>query len=62
MEDDYKRFCLKCGWLDTDYGCVSPPFEEVWQCEMYRYYHQEEVKQFEKDMEEWKNTRNNAPG
>lgn len=53
MNDDYKRFCMKCGWNDADYGCISPSHEEVFQCPMYMHYHPEEVKQFEKDMEEW---------
>lgn len=53
MDEDYKRFCMKCGWNDEDYGCTSPRNEAVFQCPMYMYYHPEEVEQFEKDMEEW---------
>ena len=53
MDEDYKRFCLKCGWNDEDYGCTSPMHEAIFQCDMYRHYHPEEVRQFEKDMEEW---------
>lgn len=53
MDYDYKRFCLKCGWNDEDYGCTCPKREEVYQCPMYMHYHPEEVKQFEHDMEEW---------
>lgn len=45
--DDYKKFCLKCGWNDSDYGCTSPPNEEVYQCPLYMYYHPEEVALFE---------------
>jgi hypothetical protein len=44
--DDYKRFCLKCGWNDLDYGCTSPSGEDVYQCPMYIHYHPEEVKEF----------------
>jgi len=53
MDEDYKRFCLKCGWNDEDYGCTSPRNEEVYQCPMYMHYHPEEVEKFEKAMEEW---------
>lgn len=49
MED----YCRKCGWNDSDYGCASPPGEELWQCPLYRAKHPKEVEQFEKDMEEW---------
>lgn len=52
MEDDYKRFCVKCGWLDSDYGCISPPGEEVYQCPMYMFYHPEEVEEFNKWVEQ----------
>lgn len=52
MEDDYKRFCVKCSWLDSDYGCISPPGEEVYQCPMYMYYHPEEVEKFNKWVEQ----------
>ena len=53
MDEDYKRFCLRCGWNDPDFGCVSPMHEAVWQCDMYRFYHPEEVKQAEKEMEDF---------
>lgn len=53
MDDDYKRFCLRCGWNDPDFGCVSPMHEAVWQCDMYRFYHPEELKQAEKEMEDF---------
>lgn len=53
LDDDYKRFCMKCAWNDADYGCTSPAGEEVYQCEMYMHYHPEEVRQFEKDIQEW---------
>lgn len=53
MDDDYRRFCLKCSWNDVDMGCTSPRGEEIWQCPMYIHYHPEEVKEFEKSMEEW---------
>ena len=53
MDEDYKRFCLKCGWNDADYGCKSPSREAIWQCPMYMHYHPEEVEKFEKAMEEW---------
>lgn len=52
-EKDYKRFCLHCGWLDADYGCMSPTHERIWQCPMYRHYHPEEVEQFDAEMEKW---------
>jgi len=51
--DDYRKFCTKCGWNDPDYGCVSPPGEEVYQCPMYIHYHPEEVEAFNRSMEEW---------
>ena len=51
--DDYTKFCMKCGWNDPDYGCISPSGEDVWQCDLYRFYHPEEVEQFNRDMEEW---------
>ena len=51
--DDYKKFCMKCGWNDPDMGCQSPSGEDVYQCPMYMFYHPEEVKQFEEDMERW---------
>lgn len=47
MNDDYNKFCMKCSWNDPDLGCTSPPYEDVWQCELYRFYHPEEVKKFE---------------
>lgn len=50
VNDDYKRFCLKCGWNDSDYGCTSPSGEELWQCPMYIHYHPEEVEKFNEDM------------
>lgn len=46
--DDEKRFCMKCNWNDCDYGCTCPPHEEVYQCEMYMYYHPDEVNEFNK--------------
>lgn len=52
-KDDYRRFCLRCGWNDSDYGCISPSGEEVWQCPMYQHYHPEEVEQFNQEMEEY---------
>lgn len=52
MDEDYKRFCLKCGWNDPDYGCTSELDEAVWQCPMYRHYHPEEVKRFDGYVEE----------
>lgn len=57
--DDYKKFCMKCGWNDPDFGCMSPPHEEVYQCDMYRYYHPEEVKEFENQMKDWIERRKN---
>ena len=53
MDSDYKRFCLKCGWLDEDYGCTCPSAQEVYQCPMYMYYHPEAVEAFNRSMEEW---------
>lgn len=53
VNDDYKRFCLKCGWNDSDYGCTCPSHEEVWQCPMYIHYHPEEVEKFNEDMSKW---------
>ena len=52
-DKDYQRFCRRCGWLDEDYGCMSPSHERIRQCPMYRHYHPEEVKQFDEAMEEW---------
>ena len=46
-DDDYVKFCLKCGWNDSDVGCTSPQGEDVFQCELYRHYHPEEVEEFE---------------
>ena len=60
--DDYRKFCMKCGWLDPDYGCMSPPYEEVYQCPMYMFYHPEEVKKFEEAMEKWAESENNKDG
>ena len=51
--DDYIKFCMKCSWNDCDFGCSSPPYEEVYQCPMYMHYHPKEVEAFEKSMEEW---------
>ena len=51
--DDYEKFCMNCGWNDPDYGCTSPPYEELWQCPMYQFYHPEEVEEFERYFEEW---------
>lgn len=51
MDDDYKRFCLKCGWNDEDNGCVCPDNEELWQCPMYIHYHPDEVEMFNKSLE-----------
>ncbi len=51
--NDEKRFCSKCSWNDSDYGCTCPPNEEVYQCDMYMHYHPDEVEQFVKDMKEW---------
>lgn len=53
MEDDYKKFCMNCSWNDSDFGCTSPFAERVYQCDMYMHYHPEEVKEFERCMEEW---------
>ena len=53
MDDDYKRFCIPCHWDDADLGCSCPSGEEVWQCDLYRHYHPEEVKEFEKSIEDW---------
>ena len=53
MEDDYKKFCMNCGWNDCDYGCTCPTNERVYQCDMYIHYHPEEVEVFERSMEEW---------
>lgn len=52
--DDYRRFCLKCGWNDSDYGCIAPSGEELWQCPMYIYYHPKEVEKFNKEIVEAK--------
>ena len=52
-DKDYKRFCLRCVWNDSDYGCISPAHERIWQCPMYRHYHPEEVKQFDEEMKKW---------
>lgn len=52
IDDDYRRFCLKCGWNDPDYGCTSPSGEELWQCDMYIHYHPDEVEEFYKSLDE----------
>ena len=52
MDDDYRKFCMKCAWNDADLGCTSPRGEEIWQCPMYIHYHPEEVKEFDKTMGE----------
>ena len=52
--DDYKKFCMNCGWNDCDYGCTCPAYEEIYQCEMYRYYHPKEVEEFEKELADGK--------
>lgn len=52
-QDVEVKFCSRCGWNDEDYGCICPSGEEVYQCEMYRYYHPDKVKQFEEDMRRW---------
>lgn len=52
-EDDYIKFCMKCGWNDSDYGCISPPYEEVYQCPMYMHYHPDEVAEFNKACEKY---------
>ena len=49
MIDDYKKFCIKCGW-NTEFGCIVPDNEEVYQCAMYMHYYPEEVKKFNEDM------------
>lgn len=54
LDNEEYSFCSKCGWNDCDFGCTSPPGEEVYQCPMYRYYHQDEVEKFEKAFELWK--------
>lgn len=51
--DDYKKFCMKCGWNDCDYGCICPPYEEVYQCPIYMRDHPEEVELFERSFEEF---------
>lgn len=59
--DDYKYFCVKCGWNDPDYGCTCPSGEEVWQCPMYIHYHPEEVAEFNEHMKRrWNNESNNS--
>lgn len=51
--DDYEKFCMKCGWNDSDLGCCCPSNEEIWQCDMFRFYHPKEVIEFEKSFKEW---------
>lgn len=51
--DDEKRFCNKCGWNDCDYGCICPSGEEVYQCEMFQYYHPDAVTEFEESIKNW---------
>lgn len=48
-----KDYCRKCNWNDTDFGCIVPAGEEIYQCELYRSTHPEEVEQFEEDMRHW---------
>lgn len=49
MKDDYIKYCIKCGW-NTEFGCISPEGEEVYQCTLYIHYHPEEVKKFNEDI------------
>lgn len=60
--NDEKRFCSKCNWNDCDYGCTCPSNEEVYQCPMYMHYHPDEVKEFEKSMEEWAKQKTESEG
>lgn len=53
MDNDYKRFCLKCNWTDPDLGCGVDPNERVFQCPMYMHYHPDEVKEWEEGYKEW---------
>lgn len=55
MDNDLKRFCLKCYWYDVDYGCISRLDEAVYQCKMYMHYHPEEVIKFNEEMDKWCN-------
>lgn len=55
MDEDYINFCMKCGWNDLDYGCISPRGEELYQCQMYMHYHPDEVKEFERFCMEYEN-------
>ena len=50
---DYTRFCINCSWNDSDFGCVCPSNEEIYQCSMYMHYHPEEVEAFNKACEDW---------
>ena len=48
-----KDYCKSCNWNDPDRGCFVPSGKEIWQCELYRSRHPEEVEQFEEDMKHW---------
>lgn len=52
-KDDYDKFCIQCGWNDSDYGCTSPVGTEVYQCPMYMHYHPDKVAEFNKACEEY---------
>ena len=51
-DEDYRKFCLHCNWNDCDHGCICPDNEELWQCDMYKHYHPDKVKEFEQSFEE----------
>lgn len=53
-----KDYCKSCNWNDPDIGCFVRLDEKVYQCELYRSRHPEEVEQFEEDMRHWDQERN----
>ena len=53
IDNDYIKFCSRCGWNDSDYGCTSPVGTEVYQCPMYIHYHPDKVAEFNKACDEY---------
>ena len=52
-DDEYYKYCINCGWNDPDFACTVRQDEVVYQCELYRDKHPEEVEEFEKWVDEF---------
>ena len=48
--DEYYKYCCKCWLNNPDSGCTLLDGEEIYQCELYRNNHPEEVARFEKEI------------